>query len=470
MLKKLRHKKTAKKIWIVLAVLILPAFVLWGSGSLTRSRQEVVFSGQIAGKKIPQLEFQESLAAVRNQALIQFGDKFSDVERKINLQSQAWDRLILLKETQARKIKVSDAKVISAIQNYPFFQAKGGFDKRIYGQMLAYVFRTQARAFEEEIRQNLMIAELFKEVTGNINLSDKEIRDEYRKTNEELSIYYIAGLPADFSKDIPFTDEDLRGYFVKNSLEFKQPLSFNLEYVELPLEEKVKKLYSRLLKKQPFERIAKDNGLTLKETGLFSENGPIPGIGWSPEVINLITRAKPGQYLAPLYIDKSYYILKLKERKEPYIPEFESTKGGVKEAFIKEKTRLVAKEKIENCLKTLQEFYQTNPKSVDFNKTAKIFGLKSGGTESFKYNSYIEGVGASDKFWATALRLKEGEFSGIIEMPTGFYIIAVKSIVPFGEEKFKSEKSEFSQKILAQRKQEYFIKFIAELKKQAQRN
>ena len=40
MLRALRNKKTAKKVWIVLAVIIVPAFVLWGSGSLLRSKEE----------------------------------------------------------------------------------------------------------------------------------------------------------------------------------------------------------------------------------------------------------------------------------------------------------------------------------------------------------------------------------------------------------------------------------------------
>jgi len=468
MLKALRKKNTAKKIWIVLAILILPAFVLWGSGSMVGDKQEAKFAGEINNRKIPILEFQESLEAVKNRALIQFGDKFSEVEKSLDLPAQAWDRLIILKEAQKRKIQVNDKEVINLIESYPFFQSKGVFDKRIYDQMLTYVFRAQPRVFEEQTRQNLMLAKLFQQVTAETTLKDTNIQEEYNKATEEVSVYYIAGLASDFVKESAIDDKELNAYFSKNSINFKQPLSFNLEYAELSAEDQVKKIYSRLLKKETFEKVAKENNLTLKETGLFSEAGPIPGIGWSPEVLKLIGEAKPGQYLPPIMLDKSYYILRLKERKEPYIPDFNSIKDKVKNALLKDRAGVIAKEKMESCLKILKEFSAINPKKVDFEKTAKIFSLKSGVTDKFKYNSYIEGIGASDQFWVAASKLKEDEFSGIIEMPSGFYIIKVKTKTPLDKKKFEAEKAEFSQRLLEQLKQEQFLKFIAELKKQAQ--
>ncbi len=50
----------------------------------------------------------------------------------------------------------------------------------------------------------------------------------------------------------------------------------------------------------------------------------------------------------------------------------------------------------------------------------------------------------------------------------GFFIIKVKARTPIDEKKFASEKKEFSQKLLQQKKEEAFAKFITELKKKAQ--
>ena len=96
MLKKLRNKKTAKKVWIILAILIIPAFVLWGSGSLIRSKQEATYAGRIFGRNISFLEYRDALDAVKNTAIMQFGDNFPEIEKVLNLESQAWMRIILL--------------------------------------------------------------------------------------------------------------------------------------------------------------------------------------------------------------------------------------------------------------------------------------------------------------------------------------------------------------------------------------
>ena len=477
MLKLLRNKKIAKKIWIALAILILPAFILWGSGSLIRSRRETDFSVRIFGRKISSSEYQDALEAVKNQLIIQYGEDFSNIKKNLNLESQTWERIILLLEAKKRKIKTTDLEVMGLIQSYPFFQRKGRFDNAIYSQMLQYVFHTPPRIFEEQTRQNIILFKLYEESTRSVSLADEEIKEDYQKTNEQISIYYIASLYPDFIKDVVVSEEEIKDFFTGNSFQFKQPLSFNIEYVFLSLEnkndeaaikEKIGKLTSRLNKKEDFIKVANDFNLTVKVTGLFAQTDPIPGIGWSPEILNLMSLTQPGQFLPTIYSDKNFYIIRLKERKEPYIPYFDTIKDKVKEALINDRTQKLAREKIEDCLKKLKELYQIDPKSVDFQKIAKEYGLKSDSTDLFKYGSYIEGVGASDNFWLVSGGLKDDEFSEIINAPSGFYIIKLKSRIPVDEKKFETEKNEFAQKLLLQRKQEYFIKFVGELKRRAQ--
>jgi len=468
MLKRLRQKKTAKKIWVILAILIVPAFVLWGLGGVWRSRGESGYVGKILGRKISVLEYTDALQATRNQAIIQFGDNLSEIQKRLNLESQAWERLILLAEAKRRHTNVSDSDVIELIESYPFFQRKGQFNNKIYSEMLRYVFRTQPRIFEEQIRQNLMLSKFFKQATDKIGISEEEIKREYRKANEEISIYYIAGLPSDFAKDLNPSDEEIKDYFAKNALEFKQPLSFNLDYIVSESENKIKAVAVHLNKKSDFQKLAKETDLAVKETGLFAQTDPIPGIGWSPQILNLISKFTIGEFSPLIQMDKNFYILRLREKKEAYIPDFEKIKDKVKERVIKNRSKEIARAKIEGAFKKLKELYALNPKTVDFNKIAKEYGLKSDSTDLFKYGSYVEGIGASDSFWVNALELKDEDFSQIIDMPSGFYIIKLKSRVPVEEKKFEEEKTEFSKKALLEKKEEYFTIFLEELKRRGQ--
>lgn len=183
MLKILRSKKLARKIWIALAIMVLPAFLLWGFGSAVNSRKESEYAGQIFGKKISALNYKETLDAVKNTAIIRYGEKFSETENQLNLKAQAWQMLILLHEAKERRINASDREVIELIESYPFFQRGGVFDNRLYAETLQYVFRTQPRAFEEQTRQNIIISKLYAQVTSNIKVGDKEIREAYIKVN-----------------------------------------------------------------------------------------------------------------------------------------------------------------------------------------------------------------------------------------------------------------------------------------------
>ncbi|MDD5654004.1 MAG: SurA N-terminal domain-containing protein, partial [Candidatus Omnitrophica bacterium] len=267
MLKKLRHKKTSKKILIFLAAVIIPAFAFWGFSSVIKDPKEGGKIGKIFGRNVSALDFKEAVDAVTNMAIMRYGDDYAKIRSSLNLEAEAWQRLILLTEAKRKNIKVSDKEVVEYIESYPFFQNKGQFDNRIYNEMLQYVFRTLPRDFEEQTRQNLMMSKLYRQVTENIKLTDQEIKDEYKKANEEINLFYLQASPADFAKDIPVSDQAIRDFFQKNPFLFKRPLSFDVEYVTFgkddpAADEKARAMLSLLKKKDDFTKIAKDFNLT----------------------------------------------------------------------------------------------------------------------------------------------------------------------------------------------------------------
>ena len=93
MLKKLRNKKTAKKIWITLAIIIVPAFVFWGFGGGIRNRRPSPYVGKLFGRNIPTQEFEDALQAVKNYAILQYGDNLTEARKFINFEAEALDRI-----------------------------------------------------------------------------------------------------------------------------------------------------------------------------------------------------------------------------------------------------------------------------------------------------------------------------------------------------------------------------------------
>lgn len=467
MLKQLRNKKTAKKVWILVTAAVVVTFIFWGSGAM-RSKQDSMYAGRIFGRNYTALEYKDSFDAVSTAAILQFGDKLPEVQKYLNLESQAWERLMLLHEAKRRNVTASDKEVIDLIETYPFFQRNNRFDQRTYEEVTRYVFHVKPRIFEEQTRGNIMLSKLYDEVTKDAAVREEDMKDEYIRANEEISIYYIASLSAEFTKDVHPKDDELKDYFAKNSLNFKQPLSFNIEYAAFDSEDKAKSILPHLRRNADFNKVAQGVGASVKETGLFAQTDPVPGIGWSPDVLALLAKLQEGDFSPVLHIDKNYYLIRLKERKEPYIPEFEKIKEKVKERIIKEQSEGKAQGKMQECIKKIREEYAKNPKKVDMNKIAKQFGLKSDSTNLFKFGSYIEGIGASDNFWTVARQLKDDEFSAPITTTSGFYVIKPRMKVAIDEKKFEKEKAEFRKKLLAQKKQEFFTQFLEELKRKAQ--
>ncbi len=479
MLKTLRKKENAKKVFWLLAIIIVP-FMLWGTGSIVRGRDKERYAGKIFSRKVSFEEFNDNFLAVKTQAIMQFGDNFHKIQKFLNLEQETWDRLILLCEVKKRQIKISDKEVIEAIKKYPFFQREGKFDPKIYADILAYSLQIPARVFEEQTRQSLMFAKLLEEITKTITVSDADLLKEYAKANEKVKISYILFPAQKFEKDIVINPAVIKDYYDKHKDEFKKPPSINIQYlgVELPaqpsLQEKeaiVNKInfaYEELKKNADFDKAAKDFGLSVKETGLFSRQGPVPAIGWSKEFLETAFNLKAQEISAPLETSKGIYILKLKEQKDSFIPGLAEMEPDIKkildfkEAYgLAENKAKEASEKIRTILKAAQK--------IDFAKLAKSFTVEAQITPFFKYGDYIPNIGVAKEFQEAAFKLKDSpdKVSGVISLPREFCILKLEEYAGIDEKKFAQEKEEFKKSQLEKQKKEYFNKFFDELRKQA---
>jgi peptidyl-prolyl cis-trans isomerase D len=451
------------------------------------------YAGEVFGKKVTFQEFNAALIATRNQMLMQFGDEFLKQADQINLEPQAWERIILLIEAKRRKIKLGDEEVISFIRRYPLFLRNEKFDYPTYEYFIKSYFFAQPRVFEEQIRENLKVARLYEAITQDVKLTEDQIRDAYIKENEQISVFFLSAPVKDFQDQVSLDEALLRDYFTQNQEVFKRPASFNLEYLNIEYtpeqktadikyrEEKVKQIYRKLKKKNDLVKLAKELALELKESGFFNLDQPIPGIGWSIEIIALLDRLKIGQLSGLIKTENGWYILRLKEKKEAHVPPFEEIENEIKAKFLKIKSKELARHSLKQALSKLKEIPQ--PQEADFENIAKEFNgstsltidpersrrvnLKSGSTELFRRASYIPGIGSSDAFFLALSKVGDGRVSEIIEMEQDFFVIKLKQRVEIEEEKYLKEKEEFTKKLNFKEKEKRFIEFFLDLKRKA---
>lgn len=181
-----RTKGVTKFVLWTILILILPAFLLWGTEALTRSKQKgPAFAGFVGSQRISFNALYESMMAVRSQIILNYGNQ-PDMVRKLTddrpmMAKLGWERIIMLNETKRNKVRVSDRDVANYLRSHPLFLRNGRFDEKIYSHLLQYTVGLTPRAFEEFIRENLAIIRLQEGMVKDITGADDEAKAKRTK-------------------------------------------------------------------------------------------------------------------------------------------------------------------------------------------------------------------------------------------------------------------------------------------------
>jgi peptidyl-prolyl cis-trans isomerase D len=98
---------------------------------------------------------------------------------------------------------------------------------------------------------------------------------------------------------------------------------------------------------------ARDNGLKLKESGLFSPGQPIEGIGVNKECSDAIFTLKEGEITPPVSAGGGYHVFQLMERKTSYLPGLAEVKEKIEKLARRAKAAEAARGAAEGYVKEL---------------------------------------------------------------------------------------------------------------------
>lgn len=495
MLKVLRKKGVAKKILWVIAVVIIISFGFFGTAYLLTDDAQANYAGTLFGRKIPFDEFSDAFQHVRIQALMQFGDKFEEIAQFLNLEAQTWDRLILLHEAKKKGIKVPDQEVVQTIEQYPFFQRDGQFDPLLYNDILRYVFRMQARDFEEGVRGNIQIIKLSGQATPGLTVSDEEILAAYKKQNEKVQISYVLLASEAFKNEVSPMEEMLQKYYDDNKVEFLVPPSINVEYISLvlpppkgeaegqtaaaektaeetiaadkakeDLKKKAEDIFQDLLANPDMQKAAEKHALSVQTSGFFSKEQPNLAPGWSYDFLNKLFELGQGYVHEPLETPQGFLVAKIKEKKDAYVPEYPEAKGKVRESVVAKEAKSIALQKAEGALKTVKEEWE-RAALKEFPTIAKNLGLEINQTPLFTRGQYLPKVGISGDFQEAAFGLtKENSISGTVETANGYCILHLDDYVPADDGAYEKERETLRASLLKEREAQAFNDFLSRLR------
>ncbi len=326
MLKFLRNKTNQKRIYILLAITIIPPFIFWGVFISKDERKLPSTLGFIENKRVSLNEYLASYKAVQHELLLKYGEQVKDVAPLINVKGEAWDRLLLLTYAKKERIKVSDSEVVTWLVSQPAFSNKGKFDPNFYKLYVTNYLRMSTRDFEEEIRQILIIDKIREKIRSQVSLTDEELKALYNQENSDRDLAYgIVPLDAEKNK-VELSEEELQRIYelVKDQLinpETKQVLTYEeakeqlREFVtkQKTNELAIKKLDELRLKMEgsSFEKVLADEGIEVKTFEKFKKESFPPGLETTNQLDTIVAALKEGDISQGFALSNGAAILKV---------------------------------------------------------------------------------------------------------------------------------------------------------------
>ena len=166
---------------------------------------------------------------VAAQQLAQRYPQYADNPMMLNFMTQQVgqglvQQQILLAEAANLGITATDEDVRRLLQTGPNAEVlyPGGkfIGEEAYTNLVAQNRHQSVPDFESDLKRNIVVQRLQAYITAGVTVSDKEVRDAYRKANIKIKFDYAVISAEDLRKSINPSDADLEAFFKKNAARY----------------------------------------------------------------------------------------------------------------------------------------------------------------------------------------------------------------------------------------------------------
>jgi peptidyl-prolyl cis-trans isomerase D len=166
------------------------------------------------------------------------------------------------------------------------------------------------------------------------------------------------------------------------------------------------------------DRIAKERGFHVQDTGLFLRDEPIDGLGPSPEVSAQAFSLADNTASPALRVSRGWVFAVVTGKQEPYVPQLAEVQDKVRDDLTRERAAEIAKSKAVEIAAMLKA-------APDFAGAAKKAGLEVKTTELIARGAALPDIGISPDIDKAAFALPQGGVSDPIATPQGTAIVRV---------------------------------------------
>jgi len=381
MLSDIKERATGWIAWIIVIIISIP-FALWGVHEYLAAQSKVTVA-EVAGQEISQDDYRQTLQDFRER-LRRNGVENAYLESpefKQKVLAGMVERVLLERDADKSGYRISDAQLLAYIHSVPQFQRDGKFDPDMYGRALANGRMTktmfEARARREnaltQIRNGFresafvtpsdraQVLNLFLErreydyavirsgtLTGEINISDEAVKQEYEKNKEmyrsleRMKVRYLRLSVSDLASKVSVSEDDIRKFYESNRGRYVVPETRDASHIlikvnkpgdetsENEAREKARALAERARKGEDFSELAKSSSQDSGSARNGGELGTIkPGVMVKPFETALYGMARPGDISDPVKTNFGWHVIRLNKINPEQAKPFEETRTEV---------------------------------------------------------------------------------------------------------------------------------------------
>jgi peptidyl-prolyl cis-trans isomerase D len=216
-------------------------------------------------------------------------------------------------------------------------------------------------------------------------------------------------------------------------------------------------LATRIKSPADLDKVAKEAGVQVVESGFFAREDPVPGLGAAPQVASAAFELKDNTVSPPIVSPRGTVFVTVSGKRDPYVPMLDEVKDRVREDVIRTRATDMSRQRAGEIAAALKS-------AKDFAGVAKAQGLESKETELIARSAALPDIGVNPEVDKVAFSLPAGGVSDPISTNDATVIIRVAERDEVTPDELKKGKDAFREQLLNERRNLFYSAYMTKAK------
>jgi len=405
--------------------------------------------------------------------------------------------IILRHEAERLGIRPTPSEIADFVRDMRVFRGPSGFDQKKYDeftQNLLAPYGMGEAQIEEVVTDGLSLNRIKDLVALGVTVPESESKTEYDRAYGKLFVHVVRLTPAEFTKDIKISDDDVQKYYESHKAALKTEEKRKVEFVSLPLNDEQKKLTGKeridalqkladrandfsqalLEKGADFHQVAAKFQLPVETTGEFTASAPDPKLK-DPQLAAAafqLTAQEPNS--DALQESNGFYVLHLAGVVQARPLTLEESKSKIVDAIKTRRAQEMVSEKGAKIAHDLREGLKAGE------PLSSALGKVNAKAEKLEPFTLLEDLEVKDEpnkkkerppdFLAiknASASLRPGDVSEFFPWEEGGIVVYLEKEEPPDQSKYQEGKSVFETRILNNKREIVFAEWLRERQTEA---